>query len=721
MARPVTSGLRWLAITWPRQVELDQVKAALRAMNGVSSPRRRDGIVLRAIGRAGAVHHHVGVGERRLDHLTAQLRAAIPGIGLEPVEGGVSAMRSWRMTMSTRRRPLDVAGAPTAGRSLLTALATAGSGETVVVDVLLGPVRRPSYDAAPNSVEGKAVWFAPLGSPRPMTAPDRRALAAKQGVPGWRAVVRLGATAASRPRQAELLGRLAAALRTLQGPGAAVGFAAGRPRAIQDVSAPLWWSLALNAEEIVGLIAWPTGSTDFLPVRTVRSRSLPPSKAVQDGERVIGIADYSGRERPLSLPIELARQHLWLVGATGTGKSTVALNLAVADMAAGRAVVIVEPKGDLIRQVLERVPAHRVDDVVLLSPGDPSPVGFNPLANRSLSPEVIADGVVHVLKGLADDNLGPRSTDIAVNALLTLARQPEPFSLAHLPRLFTDAAFRRRLVGRVPDPLGISGFWSAFDGWSEAERSSALAPLGNKIRPFVVRPALRHMLGQVHPKFDIADTFTHRKIVLLSLNEGVLGQETAALLGAIFMSSLWAAAQRRAAIPPERRHTVAVYLDEWQRVLRLPGDLADVLTQARALGLALTVANQAPSQLPRPVLSAVAANARSRVVFGTSYDEAQLLVRHDDRLTPADVVSLGRFRAYASLMTADEGPSLYMSIKTLPPVPATTDPELVIARSRERYGVPGDEVDAELLAAIHVAPEVPDEGFGRRRRDGEDV
>ncbi len=168
---------------------------------------------------------------------------------------------------------------------------------------------------------------------------------------------------------------------------------------------------------------------------------------------------------------------------------------------------------------------------------------------------------------------------------MTLARLPS-MSLAALPLLLTDAGFRRRVRAQVDDPIGLGPFWASFEAWSEAERTTAVAPSLNKLRPLLMRPELRAVIGQVKPRFDLRQVFTERKVLLVNLARGQLGPETAALLGSLIMSQLWQAILGRSAIAPERRHPVFIYVDEFQEYLRLPVDFADALAQARGLGAA---------------------------------------------------------------------------------------------------------------------------------------
>jgi hypothetical protein len=695
----------WFHLRWPHEVTPEQLLAALLSLNGSSTPRRADALVVRASGRAGQVTHHLAVPEPRASGVRRQLEAAIPGLAVEPVDEQTAEPmdRTWRGWFSNSMRPLELKESEAIARGTLTALASAGSDEQLVLQWVLGPVRRPLAvgSRVPGTVGPGAgkVLADLLNGPAELDGEARTALSHKQGLPGWRAIVHLGVRAEGRRRQLQLLGRLAAAIRVAQGSGVQVGFRSARPVVLDTNRVPFRRPLLVNVGELKGLIGWPLGTTELLPVERIPSRLLPPAIRVPSTGRIVGEATYPGRERPLALTYRDALQHLHVIGPTGVGKSTLLLNLMVQDMAAGRSLVLIEPKGDLVHDVLARVPDDRLDDVVVIDPADSAPVGINPLAAPGVEGGVKTDQLLAIFKGLFPESWGPRLQDILTAGLLTLTRTPG-MSLPALPLLFTDAAFRRRLLGRVHDPLALGPFWSWFEELSVAERALVLAPVMNRLRAFLLRDRLRRVLGQTRPRFDLRQVFRERKILLVNANAGALGSESASLLGSLVVSQLWQTALGRSRAAPEQRHPVMVVIDEFQNYLHLPTDLADVLAQARGLGVGLTLAHQHLGQLPLDVKAAVLANARSRVLFAANHEDARVLVKGDERLVPTDVVSLGRFEAYASLL-ADNQSTPYASTRTHPAPPAVGPARRVLARSREQWGVPAGVVDAELEALAH--------------------
>lgn len=695
----------WLALGWPPEVKTEHVLAGLLALSGLSTPRRRDAIVLQVVANAERIEHHVGVLPERRDAAIRQLRQAIPGLRVDPIDPPQLVVRmAWRVWLSTLRRPLRVENPEVVALGILTALSSVGPKEQLVLQWLLGPVRRPM--AVPTKAPGmhseswmRSLLLAPLGPPGEMDGDARKALIGKQGLPGWRAIGRIGVNAERRRRCFQLLGQVSAALRVAQAPGAELGVRTMSPRPVESVGLPWRRPLALNAAELVGLGAFPIGDTATLPLSRAPSRAMAPATRVPSRGRVLVDSTFPGAERPLCLNPADAVHHTHVLGPTGVGKSTLLLNLIVQDMTAGRSVVVVEPKGDLIEAVLARVPAERLDDVVVLDPADSAPVGLNPLGHR-LSPDLAVDQIVTIFRGLYPDAWGPRLSDVLSASLSTLARTPR-MTICALPHLLTNAAFRRSLTSHLDDPLGLSSFWAWFEAIGEGERTAAIAPVMNRLRAFLLRPALRTVLGQAEPKFDLRSVFTSRKILLVNLNKGVLGEETASLLGSLVVAELWHATQARSAVDPARRHPVMVFIDEVQDYLRTTTDVSDVLAQARGLGVGLTLAHQHLAQLTPSLKSALLANARSRVCFQLSPEDAAVMAKTDSRLTTLDFQQLGAFEAYVRLLAHGQG-TAWASGKTRPAPPTSSDPDAITRASRERWGVSRADVEADLVRTLTV-------------------
>lgn len=713
-------SLIWHRLRWPREVTTEQVTQVFRLLATAAGWP----VVVEAVGSPGAVEHRLALPHGQAEGMVDQLRAAIPGLSVEvlPTRPALQVTRAVELRLSTARRPLRTDDITGVNRALLTALAQLRGGECLTLQWVLG---RPLVPVAvSNHVSGLAheswlgaLLLAPFGPPPPMDAEARQALRMKQVEPGWRLTGRMAVAAKSESRERQLIRQVAGALSTSAAPGVGWRLRRVRPQRVSEARLPWRWPLRLNASELAALAAWPIGLTSELPVDRIGSRLAAPSKAIPSQGRVIGEASFPGRERPLALTPMDSLRHLHVIGPTGSGKSTLLLNLITQDMQARRAVVVIEPKGDLIADVLQRIPPARIGDVVLLDPTDTArPVGLNPLQRGGRSPELAADQLLGLFHSLYAAHWGPRTHDILGASLLTLARTPG-MSLAALPLLLTDAGFRRRIRRGVVDPIGLEPFWSAYEAWSEAERAAAIAPVMNKLRPLLLRPEMRAMIGQTRGSFDLRRIFTERKILLVNLSKGLLGPETSALLGSLVVAQLWQAILGRSAIAPERRHPVYVYVDEFQDYLHLPLDFADALAQARGLGVGFTLAHQYLHQLDPAMRSAVLANAQSRVAFRLPGEDARVLAA-DSVLAPEDFQSLGAFQCYAQLV-ARAAVQPWCSLRSLPPGEPITDPALVRTTSRLAYGRDRAAVEAELQALFLGAGGVSGDDLAPRRRDTE--
>ena len=448
------------------------------------------------------------------------------------------------------------------------------------------------------------------------------------------------------------------------------------------------------------MAGWPIGELPLPLLGSGHPRLVAPPPQVGSGssQRVVGASAVPGETGLVCLPITDAVYHTHLLGPTGVGKSTVLLSLALADAAEGRGLLLLDPKGDLATDFVARLPEERAGDVVVLDPTNPCPVGFNPLAGPPELAVVTAEAVLGVLAELFRDSWGIRTADVLSAALVTLARIPQA-TLVWLVPLLTNPAFRRRVLALAPpDPLGTDVFWQGYEAKPVRTQAVEVAPVLNKLRQLMLRPGLRAMLGQAQPRFGLADLLERRRIVVVNLNQGLLGAGAARLLGTLLVSQLWQHLLARQAQPAERRQIVSVYIDEVQAFLAgLPGSLADALAQARSLGAAFHLAHQYRGQLSTEMMQAVETNTRSKVYFALSATDAAAAARLAPELEAADFQLLAQYQAYATVMHHGRR-SGWFSLATRPAPPAVRDPALLYAASHARYGIPAEQTEAELIA-----------------------
>ena len=583
-------------------------------------------------------------------------------------------------------------------RAVLAALAVTAEGEELVVQLQLGRRFAPQVL---GRVEPQG-WLELLGLvPIPSLRGERgRRMRAQVGRHRAAVCLRLGVRAASPLRQRVLLQGLLGALRLVEGPGVRLRARTEHPAKLDGVRRPWRAGVELGAGEIVAMAGWPIGELPLPLLGSGHPRLVAPPPEVASGssQRVVGASAVPGETGLVRLPIADAVYHTHLLGPTGVGKSTVLLSLALADAAEGRGLLLLDPKGDLATDFVARLPQERAADVVVLDPTNPCPVGFNPLAGPPELAVVTAEAVLGVLAELFRDSWGIRTADVLSAALLTLARIPQA-TLVWLVPLLTNPAFRRRVLALAPpDPLGTDVFWQGYEAKPVRTQAVEVAPVLNKLRQLMLRPGLRAMLGQAQPRFRLTDLLERRRIVVVNLNQGLLGAGAARLLGTLLISQLWQHLLARQAEPPERRQIVSVYIDEVQAFLAgLPGSLADALAQARSLGAAFHLAHQYRGQLSAEMMQAVETNTRSKVYFALSATDAAAAARLAPELEAADFQLLAQYQAYATVI--HQGRRLgWFSLATRPAPPAVRDPALLYAASHARYGIPAEQTEAELIA-----------------------
>lgn len=688
---------------FPRDLTTDQVLGVLLAVNGMSSTQPA-AVRVSVRGTAAQIEHRLELSKRR-SNLVSQLPRLLPGLRLAeeeaPLGGLTKPTHVWRLWQSSSRRPLRVDHAELTNRAVLTSLQAVRGAEWLELGWVLGPVRRPVSVGNQHSAMLSESWLRALATaavipPGDLDADARQALRAKRREPAWRLLGQIVVSAADDGRATSLSRGLVAAIHTSEGPG--VRFGVRRSRLATLHRTPLRWPLQLNVQELVGLLAWPLASAAAgLPVDVERARQLEVRHVQPRHGRLIGL---SPNGRPVKLSDGNSLRHLLLTGPTGAGKSQLILRLVLQDIAAGHSVVLLDPKGDLVDDVPARYPAARHDDLVVIDPRDAAPVGINPL-HRPAQPALVADQLLGIFTQLFKDSFGPRTADVLGASLLTLARWGEG-SLAVLPLLLTNPGLRRRIVGSSPDPLGTGPFWAWYERLKDAERQQIIAPSLNKLRPFTVRPDLRAVLGQVAPRFALTDLVRGRRVVLVNLAKGSMGPESSALLGTLLLNQVWQTLQGRGELPPQQRRRIGLYVDEIADYLRLPGDVSELLIQARSLGVGFTLAHQHLHQLPTELRAAVLANARSRVLFQLDADDARVFAAGHPELDAADLMGLEPYSVYASLLQ-DNQVQPYVSLH-LPEADApTASVGELRAISRQRYGRPRSETDAALEGLIEPA------------------
>lgn len=467
------------------------------------------------------------------------------------------------------------------------------------------------------------------GSAREPTtvARHRRTAADRMGGLLWATGVRWAVTGPDVKTQAaeSHAARLGGAVSALTG-------AAGirrRPSANSAVWCNTWApdsAIVLTCAEIGALAHLP--SDEVVPaLERAGARSVAAPIGAIGGGRNTKTLGVGSDGRRLAISVTDSRHHTHVVGPTGSGKSVLLHHLIMGDIRARRPVVVIDPKGDLVDDVVASLdPATARDRLVLIDPAQPGPhPGIDPLAGPDS--EVVIDHFTGICRRIWERHWGPRADDILRNSLRTLFVAGDP-ALRHLPSLLTNKAYRAPLVAAIDDPMVLGGFWNWFDQLSQTVQSQAAGPVLSRIRALLGHEFVRDTIGSPEHAFDLEAAINTDGIVLARLPKGVLGDDTARLLGSVLTAKVWQAATARARVPEAKRRDATLYLDEFQNFLNLPYAVEDMLAEARGLHLGMVLAHQHWAQLDRDLQFAVSANARTKVFFATSPEDARLLARH---------------------------------------------------------------------------------------------
>jgi len=458
----------------------------------------------------------------------------------------------------------------------------------------------------------------------------------------------------------------------------------------------------LNIEELASLYHLPNISVETPNIAWSRSRKLEPPmnlpREYEEGVTVLGQTDYRDLKVLFGIKKRDRMRHLYLLGKTGTGKSTLFKNMFISDVLAGEGACFVDPHGDTVEELLSYIPPNRVQDVVYFNPTDTEhPVGFNLLELKDKSQrDLIADGVVEVFKKQFGDSWGPRLQYILTNTVATVM-EAQGTTLLAVPRMLTDRNYRKFILKQVSDPI-LYKFWEEeFAQMSENNRllSEAVSPIQNKVGRFISSAVTRNIVGQVKSTIDLREIMDNKKILLVNLAQGRLGEETASLLGGMIITRLQATAMERVNIPEDERTDFYLYVDEFQNFAT--ESFAKILSEARKYKLNLTMTNQYIDQLPITVRQAIFGNVGTLASFVVSQADASILEKEFAPVVSSDdLVSLDAYAMYIKLCI-DGMTSVPFSAKSLPiRFEKYNLRDEIVLKSREKYGMPKIEIEEKI-------------------------
>lgn len=400
------------------------------------------------------------------------------------------------------------------------------------------------------------------------------------------------------------------------------------------------------------------------------------------------------------------RRHMYVIGKSGTGKSTLLANMIINDLKRGKGLAVVDPHGDLVETVLDFIPSNRINDVVYLNPADPEyTVRMNLLEDTGTAhKELIASGIIAIFQKLYAHSWGPRLEYILRNTLLTLVEKDQS-TMEDVVKILTNAKFRQKVVEKINDPV-LKNFWvDEFAHMGDKLRAEAVSPILNKIGQFVTSPLIRNVINYPTSSFDLADVMDNRKILLANLSQGKLGEDNATLLGAMLITKIQLTAMNRVYVPEEQRQDFYLYVDEFQNFAT--SSFIKILSEARKYRLSLILANQYIDQVDMEVRKAIFGNAATLATFLVGAQDASLLsAEFGQQYTPEDLVSIGKHQVVLKL-SVDGMTSVPFPAYTLPLASSTNqNREKVIKVSNERYAKrkvsfdPKDPVNQAVKEAV---------------------
>ncbi len=650
--------------------------------------------------------------------LHQQLRAYFPDVVFTPREGALQKAwqesggadtavvefglgREFMLPLATTRIDAFV--------GIVAALAELQAEELALYQVIFEPVANPWAESIVNSVtdnEGKP-FFA--NAPEIATEAEKKVARPLYGV-----VVRL-ATKSSEPDRAwEIARQIASALGVFARPGG------NELIPLKNDDYPFEEHQAdvlrrqchrsgmlLNSEELTGFVHLPSAAVRApeLERQTGRTRQAPA--VVQSAQGLfLGNNQHAGKTIPVRLTPEQRVRHLHLIGASGTGKSTLLFNMMCQGIEDGEGLAVLDPHGDLIDRLLGVIPEHRIDDVVLLDPADEAySVGFNILsAHSDFEKNVLASDLVSVFQRLST-SWGDQMGSVLQNAIMAFLESSEGGTLADLRRFLIEPEFRNRFLTTVGDP-DIVYYWQK--GFAQLTGNKSIGPVLTRLETFLSPKPIRYMVSQKENRLDFARIMNTGKIFLARLPQGQIGRENAFLLGSLLVAKFQQTAMARQGQAAATRKDFWLYLDEFQNFIT--PSMAEILTGARKYRLGLVLAHQELRQLQRDseVASAVLANPGTRICFRLGDEDARKLAEGFAHFEARDLQNLEKGQAICRIERSDWDFNLAVPLPDEPdPAQAAAIQERVVASSRQKYGTPRAAVEARLARNYAPAAKSP--------------
>lgn len=689
------NALSWSEWNWQRPFSEEDVKSLLGQLVGLT---RRKSIVFEIRLSKNRVRYLLGTEEQDKRHIS-QLIQSHRAIQFSRVAKREKLSVARLVNIKESHYALKTDSVENMIRSSLTISKILQPDETVVVQLVIGSGSppRPQPKDLPNL---SAKWYQVITNNIPeLSENSKKLMKQKLNQSTFKCEIRLGVQSRSILRTKEFLDSLLSSFRMMES-NATIEL---KPLTIQkfNQAQPSWsFPYSLSVSDLACFMLLPIGEENIAGVPNVHPKLVVPPLGYninRKNQRSLAQAVES-QSRPIQISAQAGKKHTVFLGSTGCGKTTTMSHLILSDIQSkSHSMVVVDAKGQLTHELLERTPTEHDEDIVVISPTSKRIVGINPfeLTKHGIEPEVIADYLLELFKGLYPEHFGIYSLDILSHSFLTLARTPNT-SLVMLPSLLTNQSFRNKLLRELKDPIGLESFWNWFELLSEAQRHQMLNPILNKFRQFLLRPQLRAMLGQTNPNFSLAEIFKSRKIVLIPLNKSVIGSESAKLIGSLITSMLWMLILRQSSVEPSKRQSVFIYIDETPSFLGIPNaNLDEALSQSRQFNVGWNIGFQHLAQMSPQLKFGIESNVANKIVFGLNLDEAREMAKYTLEIDKEDFYSLPPFWAY---IRTEISPNTYRWLigKTYLPKPKIRDSRVPFLNSLSRYGQDISEIESQF-------------------------
>jgi len=457
-----------------------------------------------------------------------------------------------------------------------------------------------------------------------------------------------------------------------------------------------------NTEELASIYHFPNQSviTPNLTWAGSKKSEAPanlPIKGELDDSQItlLGRTDFRNSEKEFGAKLIDRLQHVYIIGKSGVGKSKLMLNMIKDDIDEGRGVIVVDPHGELADETIAIVPQSRIDDVIVFEPSDREyPVAFNLLEQVDDDFKgMVASGFVGIFKKIFGFSWGPRLEHILRNTVLALLDYPDSTMLS-IPKMLTEKNFREKVIDYIKDPV-IQDFWvNEFGAMDQKFQTEAVSPILNKVGQFLSTPTIRNIVGQKSSAINVRGIMDEQKILIVNLSRGKIGEDNAALMGAMMITKVQLAAMSRADVTREERPESFLYVDEFQNFAT--ESFAVILSEARKYSLGLTLAHQYVAQMPEEVRDAVFGNVGTLISFRVGAPDAATLTKELKPFEEEDLVNLEKYHIYIKLLIDGLSPPAF-SASTLPPPEMNNQfRDEIYEKSRRKYSTPRAEVEASI-------------------------